>query len=128
MNANTFEASLVAVPAPLGPWEACLNNDISEAFEKAAQALGDMPDGMVLAEGLDVCSRFRGDLTIRYVGACEGRRGESCDGYLFNVSNKLEVIAWVADDDSFSRVRWRGDEAILSRLTIDILMFRDLLI
>jgi hypothetical protein len=126
MKADTFEAAHIAIPAPLGPWREQTADGEREAFAQAVKKLSEMENGNdIIVESEELRAWFRNDLLIRYVGGAEGHREGLCHGFLFTVPGRLEVIAWIADDDTFHRVRWRGDEAIMSRLALDLYLFGD---
>jgi hypothetical protein len=122
MTVEAFEAALIASPAPLGTW--CSEMSLTEwsAFADAAEYAAEMLVE-TLPKGCDVTVCFRDDLTVRYVGDCDGPQGATFHGFLFNVPDRVEAITWVEDDGAHISARWRGDRAVFQEVALQLRLF-----
>jgi hypothetical protein len=92
----------------------CYLGAIEEAFD-LTNGVGRLPGSSV---------SFREDLTVDYLGECDGPQGSVCNAVSLMLGDDLEVIACLEDDGSHGRLAYRGNCDAFQQIAAELHVFR----
>jgi hypothetical protein len=121
---QTMLDTLPAAPA-LRDWRCNYSQAAWEAWTTAAIEARNLPDDQACSVN-DVTVGFRDDLTIRYVREChtdDEDGGCFFLGFLFTVRERLEVVAWIEDDQIHAWMVYRGDPELVEEIGFQAKVF-----
>ncbi|WP_066684204.1 hypothetical protein [Caulobacter sp. CCH9-E1] len=119
---NSFEQVLTNRHPDPTAW--CRHHSTAEfaSYVGAVEEALDLPNGTSRLPGSSVS--FRGELTVDYLGECDGPQGSICHALSLRLGDDLEVITCVEADGAYGRLAYRGHCDAFQQIAAELRVFR----